>query len=503
LRLSAVARYFAQDYSGALERWERLARRGWPRPMLMAAMARTAAASRALPATDPTTELDRALQTFDRYLDLRPADANALIGRTMAAWVRGQWLGKHGEDARTHYRAALPLLDRALAAAPRNSQLLLTRAQLHGAIAEESIRRGEPALASVAAGAADMEQAIARAPTDATLWRRLGLLLAAGVRASGRRTKDEAEFAARAKRALLQATTHAPNHFEAWVDLANLAQHLSHSARTPQDARSLLSEGLANCDRGLALNPDDGLARSVRGGLLRARAALALNRGEDPRADFEAAAAEYRWLVEHHPEKPQGHERLADLLISWGVAEHSLERDGSAPIAEARATLDRLVAGHPNGPAAWHARGAARSRLARLALAIGRDPTQDHRGALDDFRRSVAIDPSQLAGWIGVAREASILTLGSPPPPDVAELHAAALAASAEAIQRHPASADAWAARANALYLHWRRLARDGGEHRDRLEALAAAYDKCVELRPSAARDLAARREEVRQRLGR
>ncbi len=506
LRLSGVARYLRGDYHGAIERWEALAVRGWPRSLLLEAYSRAAAAG-ADPDADPAATLQRIVQAraaFARLLAIEPLHIDGINGHTMTVWFHGQRLKSAGQDPRPIFREALPPLDRAIDFAPEHAGMRLSRAQLLGAIADEDLERGDDPAEMLQAAERDLQVCLERTPREALVWRRLGLTFAARMRSVPRRSAEARALGAKTHEAFTRAVELAPGQFESWVDLGNLGSYLAGSTNDPQQVGNLLSDGITAVRRGLELQPRDGMARLILGRLLYNRAVTAARRGLDTAADFAASVEAYAGVVEDFPQKSEALRALARTRLSWGLIEFGMRRNGQAHLDQAATDLDQLVERFPERPQSWFARATGRAQLADAAARLRQNPVALRRGALDDFRKTVEGAPGHVVAWRKLAQVASQLA-GSPgeTPVDAAALHAEALAATRTCLKLAPADATVWLAHGHANWTHWKWKAAAAPPDHAQAELIANCYAKAVQLDPRLQRAVASRQAELRQVLGR
>ncbi|MCA9752989.1 MAG: tetratricopeptide repeat protein [Gemmatimonadetes bacterium] len=197
-------------------------------------------------------------------------------------------------------------------------------------------------------------------------------------------------------RAAVQAT---PDSAATWRDVAHAAlrtfrtpEGVEAAAKAcelaPEDwrARLLAAEldqrrfrnvaALAAAERATELAPDD-----VRPWI--ALGTLRFGGGMVGTAEPELAEVAFRRALERDPESPRARFGLAKALVLAGRDE------------EARPLLDAILAADhaKEAPAdAWYQRGLLRMRA------------RDHEGAVDDFRRAVAMEPGDPAAWFNLGR---------------------------------------------------------------------------------------------------
>ena len=452
----AQAQYFQLKFQAAVDTLENMRRdRGWS-PEMEVAWAQTVHArllERALRGEDPTAELRDAAGLCRRNIEDLPLArlAYAAIRLDMIRWdidhgrdaggaldglidemtaddvaahqvlgdahaVRAAWLAARGDgaEAQIQYDEALRRFERAAILDPTFDGAPMRAAQTHVELAQLLASRGQRA-----AALAHLETAE-------------GLL---------RRVRGE--------------------YAEVAVERAQVAGRLDRSRDGGWDAEIAALEAISHPRASLAL----GRAHANR-------AFDAMQRGEDPTADFEAAVGAFDAALAVNAD-------WVDARLGRAVAllNHALQAADSAPLyEEMEADFEAALRANPKSALAFQSRGLAGMNRVAAMIEAGEDPTSPAAGAERDFREALAINPEMASAWRGLAGvRMNLAAREAMARRDATARTAAAEAALARALEINPEYAEALFDLGN--------LCANGG----RLREAGGHYGASLRVRPDAA----------------
>jgi len=212
--------------------------------------------------------LDRALEAFERAIELAPEQGFGYDNTAVALIQRARWERARGEDPAVSIRAAQGKLRQALEIAPGYSTFAADLGMSYVVLAEYQLAHDIDPMQNVTTGSSVLLDVLKRNPKDAQAHHYLGAARALVARLHLQKHHGQADEFGAAARSLERAIELAPDNRDYQVALAALFNvWASFQGQTGADPRPLLKRGRDLIDRILVLRPSWSDALEVRAAL--------------------------------------------------------------------------------------------------------------------------------------------------------------------------------------------------------------------------------------------
>lgn len=219
---------------------------------------------------NPQADVEKALQAGQQALSLDGNFFGTLNPLAQVELISARYLLDSGGDPRPAVEQALRYLERSLARNATSAQSHLSRAIAHLVMVEHASREGLEPHAALEAGRRALAEALRYGPglvECRLVGSKLDLAEAAWAKRSGRPVLPLLQRALSEARRAVEMYP----YFETHLQLARVHARLVETL-PPGEASTSLTEGLAQAEKALQLDPNLAPAHAVRGGLLLARA---------------------------------------------------------------------------------------------------------------------------------------------------------------------------------------------------------------------------------------
>jgi tRNA A-37 threonylcarbamoyl transferase component Bud32 len=230
---------------------------------------------------DPQREVEQARQAGDQALLLDASYYAAISQVALAELTHARYLFASGGDPRPPLRRAFQSLERSLAVNATSGRTQLYLATGHLLAAEQAMREGQPPSASLEAGQRALAEVYRSEPRCIDCWvvaAQLSLAEAAWAKQQGRAALPSLRRALSEAQRAVELYSYVESHQE----LARVHWLLA-QARPASEVPPHITEGLAQVEQALRLDPNLAPAHALRGGLLLIQARMMREAG--PRLD--------------------------------------------------------------------------------------------------------------------------------------------------------------------------------------------------------------------------
>ena len=332
-----------------------------------------------------------------------------------------------------------------------------------------------------------LEQAATLAPEDARPWVVRGALFRTLATYLSSRGENPVESYDMALASYERATQIDPADHNAHVSRSLAELHLGDFKRgRGEPAEHHFENAVAAARRAAELLPGLASAQVNLGIAYEQLAIIRRDRSAPARDLFETGAAAFGRALAINPEYVVAQFNLAQLLLERGEMELMHKQDPTASVATARPLLKIVLEAWPDFAPTYLMRAQGESLLARWALALGDNPSEELAAAKDWADRGAAIRGSDPEIFVDAARVYLISArwrLDQEQPLEV--VISSAIDFLDSALNMHPRLATAHQLIAEAYWLRARELRRRSADPRQALEAGLGAARRALEESPT------------------
>ncbi len=313
---------------------------------------------------DPMENLDRALASAVRAVELAPESASARAAQGMVFLVRGRILGNRGEDPSDALAQAIESFEEAMTIDPTHPGALINSGQATYYLGDYAMRHGAQADRFFSEAVDIADRYLGRYPEIVSAIQLRGASLTGLAQYQASRGEDCAEAAEKAVMTYRRAIEVDPGRSSLHNNLGLALWVLAEVRESAgEDPLPWLEKTRASFERGLELRPDGVSSWANLGAVCESIAIVKIDAGIDPTADIDQGRKAVAEALARHPD---------DFFLERGMLEIAASRwamiSGQSPLPALNLARKLLKEGISRNPAdgeayfllseacLWHAR---------------------------------------------------------------------------------------------------------------------------------------------------